>query len=75
MALYFTPSSCPASPAESFEKPLAAIAMLGKRTERFDGRKHSGEDKISTTIGHYVRGFRGCQAVSDSINSFFFGNL
>jgi hypothetical protein len=33
------------------------------------------EHKISTTIGHYVRGFQGCQAVSNSINSFFFGFL
>jgi hypothetical protein len=27
MALYVTPSSCPASPAESFEKPHAASAI------------------------------------------------
>jgi hypothetical protein len=38
MALYVTPSSCPASPAESFEKPLAAFAMSSGRTEEFDHR-------------------------------------
>jgi len=64
----------PRKPRESFEKPLAASAMPDAEPV-FGRRKHSSENKISTTIGHYVRGFQGCQAVSDSINSFFFGNL
>ena len=69
-----TPSSCPASPAESFEKPLAASAMQAAEPRRvlrwLDRRKHSSEHKISTTIGHYVRGFQGCQAVSKVLTLF-----
>jgi hypothetical protein len=80
MALYVTPSSCPASPAESLEKPFlpASECRQSSRVGYYDSSiagKQSGEHKISTTIGHYVRGFQGCQAVSNSINSFFFGIL
>ena len=70
MALYVTPSSCPASPAESFEKPHPASAIQVVKLGGSTAESIVARDKISTTIGHYVRGFQGCQAVSNLLTLF-----